>query len=60
LPVPEHVSPQTADLLKGLILGAYVDTYRTGMAAAAVAAILTVAIALRFLPARVTPGLVRK
>jgi MFS family permease len=60
LPVPAHVPPQTADLLKGLILGAYVDTYRTGMAAAAVSAILAVAIAMRFLPARVTPGLVKK
>ncbi|AOB32683.1 hypothetical protein AKI39_20970 [Bordetella sp. H567] len=60
LRAPDQVPAQTAQLLRGLVLDAYVGSYRTGMAVAAIAAIAAMAIALRYLPARVTPGLLRK
>jgi EmrB/QacA subfamily drug resistance transporter len=52
LQVPGHITGQAGDQLRALILDAYVDSYRTGMCLAAVAAVAAVAIALRYLPAR--------
>jgi MFS family permease len=60
LRAPGPVPDETAHLIRGLVLDAYVDSYRTGMTMAAIAAIAAVAIALRYLPARVTPGMLDK
>jgi EmrB/QacA subfamily drug resistance transporter len=60
LRAPGPVPDETAQLIRGLVLDAYVDSYRTGMTMAAIAAIAAVAIALRYLPARVTPGMLDK
>lgn len=57
LRAPDTAAPHTAQMLHGLILDAYVGSYRTGMAVAAIAALTAMAIALRYLPARVTPGM---
>jgi EmrB/QacA subfamily drug resistance transporter len=60
LPLPADAPPQAAAMLKDLVFAAYIDSYRAGMWVATIAAVIAACIAWYFLPARVTPGLVRK
>jgi hypothetical protein len=56
LQTPAHVADATSRLLHGMILEAYVASYRAGMLAAAAMAAAAMAIALLYLPGRVADG----